>query len=125
MSLTRLFIIILIICFSQYCTAQSDIVFQPLENLQKVPVKYLHKVENEIDKYSRCITRKTEKTLAKPSKWANKIKECKAVANSYEVKYNECRVNLTARIKYLEYQKDKLNKNLVTENPFYNRKYSF
>ena len=74
MSLIRLYIIILIICSSQYCEAQTDSIFQTLENLQKVPVKYLNIVENKIDKYSNRITGKTEKSLLKLSKWENKIK---------------------------------------------------
>ncbi len=74
MSLIRLFITTLIIFTSQYCVAQTDSVFQRLENLQKVPVKYLNAVENKIDKYSNRITGKTEKTFAKLSKWENKIK---------------------------------------------------
>lgn len=143
MSLIRLYIIILIICFSQYCEAQTDSIFQTLENLQKVPVKYLNIVENKIDKYSNRITGKTERTLAKLSKWENKIKnildqvspetspklfganattfgsllkkiqEGKAIAEGYKTKYNEYRDKLTTSIKYLEDQKDKLNKNLI------------
>jgi hypothetical protein len=143
MSLIRLFITILIIFSSQYCVAQTDSVFQALENLQKVPVKYLNAVENKIDKYSNRITGKTEKTLAKLSKWENKIKnildqvspetsaklfgnnaitfgsllkklqEGKAIAEGYKTKYNEYRDKLTTSIKYLEDQKDKLDKNLI------------
>jgi hypothetical protein len=68
MSLTRLFIITLLIFSSQLCEAQADSTFQALESLQKIPVKYLTAVENKIDKYSNRITGKTEKTLAKLSK---------------------------------------------------------
>ncbi|MBK7305569.1 MAG: hypothetical protein IPI88_00120 [Chitinophagaceae bacterium] len=141
MSLTRLFITTLIIFSSHFCVAQTDSIFQALENLQKVPVKYLNKVENKIDKYSNRITGKTEKTLAKLSKWENKIKnildqvspetsaklfgsnattfgsllkklqEGKTIAEGYKTKYNEYRDKLTTSIKYLEDQKDKLDKN--------------
>jgi hypothetical protein len=143
MSLTRLFIPFLTILSSHFCGAQTDSVFQALENLQKVPVKYLDAVENKIDKYSNRITGKTEKTLTKLSKWENKIKgildqvspetsaklfgsnattftillkklqEGKAIAEGYKTKYNEYRDKLTTSIKYLEDQKDKLNKNLI------------
>ena len=125
------------------CIAQSDSIFQTLENLQKVPVKYLNTVENKIDKYSNRITGKTEKTLAKLSKWENKIKgildqvspetsaklfgsnattfgsllkkiqEGKAVAAGYRAKYNSYRDKLTTSIKYLEDQKNKLDKKLI------------
>jgi hypothetical protein len=142
-SLTRLIITTLIIFSSQYCEAQTDSISQTLENLQKVPVKYLNAVENKIDKYSNRITGKTEKTLAKLSNWENKIKnildkvspetsaklfgsnattfgsllkkiqEGKAIAERYKTKYNEYRDKLTTSIKYLEDQKEKLNKNLI------------
>lgn len=140
MNLARLIITTLIICTSQYCAAQTDSIFQALENLQKVPVKYLSAVENKIDKYSNRITGKTEKTLAKLSKWENKIKgildqvspetsqklfgnnattfgsllkklqEGKAIAEGYKTKYNEYRDKLTTSVKYLEEQKEKLDK---------------
>ncbi len=143
MSLTRLFITSLIIFSWQYCEAQTDSIFQTLENLQKVPVNYLNAIENKIDKYSSRITRKTEKTLAKLSRWENKIKnildkvspetsarlfgsnattfgtllkklqEGKALTEGYKTKYNEYRDKLTTSIKYLETQKDKLDKNLI------------
>lgn len=63
MSLTRLFIKIFIIWATQYCVAQTDSVFAPLGNLQKVPVKYLNAVENKMDKYSNYISSKIEKIL--------------------------------------------------------------
>ena len=143
MSLIRLLITTLIICTAQNCTAQADSIFQALENLQKVPVKYLDAVENKIDKYSNRITGKTEKTLTKLSKWENKIKnildqvspetsaklfgsnattfttllkklqEGKAIAEGYKTKYNEYQDKLTTSIKYLEDQKDKLDKKFI------------
>ena len=143
MRVTRLLITTLIICCSQYCEAQADSAFQALENLQKIPVKYLDAVENKIDKYSHRITGKTEKTLTKLSKWENKIKnileqvspetsaklfgnnattfgsllkklqEGKAIAEGYKTKYNEYRDKLATSIKYLEDQKDKLDKKFI------------
>ncbi len=143
MSITKLTITILIILSSQICEAQKDSIFQTLENLQKVPVKYLTAVENKIDKYSNRITGKTEKTLAKLSKWENKIKnildqvspetsqklfgsnaitfgsllkkiqEGKAIAEGYKTKYDEYRDKLTTSVKYLEDQKDKLDKKFI------------
>lgn len=139
----RICIFTLLICTAQYCAAQADSAFQALENLQKVPVKYLNAVENKIDKYSNRITGKTEKTLAKLSKWENKIKglldqvspetsqklfgnnaitfstmlkklqEGKQIAEGYKARYNEYRDKLTTSVKYLEDQKDKLDKKYI------------
>ena len=139
----RLLITTLIIVSSHYCVAQTDSIFQTLQNLQQVPVKYITAVENKIDKYSNRITNKTEKTLAKLSRWENKIKnildktspetsqklfgnnattfgsllkklqEGKAITEGYKTKYNEYRDKLTTNIKYLETQKENLDKNLI------------
>ena len=143
MSHPRLLISFLIIFSSHYCGAQSDSILQTLHNLQQVPVKYITTIDNKIDKYSTRITSKTEKTLAKLSKWENKIKgildkvspetsaklfgnnqttfstllqkikEGKTVAEGYKTKYNEYRDKLTTNIKYLETQKDKIDKKLL------------
>lgn len=143
MSRTRLLITTLLLLTVQYCAAQADSAFQALENLQKVPVKYLNAVENKIDKYSSRITGKTEKTLTKLSKWENKIKgildqvspetsqklfgnnaitfstmlkklqEGKQITEGYKAKYNEYRDKLTTSVKYLEDQKDKLDKKYI------------
>ena len=96
-----------------------------------------------MEQYSHRITGKTEKTLAKLSRWENKIKnildkispetsqklfgnnqttfstllqkiqEGKAIAEGYKTKYNEYRDKLTTSIKYLEDQKDKRDKKLI------------
>ena len=133
-------ILTLVLCVPVLCQTQLD---STIESLKKVPGKYLDAVENKIDKYSNRITGKTEKTLAKLAKWENKIKgildqvspetsaklfgnnattfttllkklqEGKAIAEGYKSKYNEYRDKLTTSIKYLEDQKDKVNKNLI------------
>ncbi len=140
MILIRLLILLLILIASYHCEAQLD---STLEALQKIPTKYISKIENKIDKYSSRITSKTEKTLIKLSKWENKIhsllekvspetatklfgnnattfssllkklQEGKALTEGYKTKYNEYRDKLTTSIKYLDDQKDKLNKNLI------------
>ena len=140
MILIRLLILSLILIASYHCEAQLD---STLEALQKIPTKYISKIETKIDKYSNRITGKTEKSLLKLSKWENKIKnildkvspetsqklfgnnattfssllkklqEGKALTEGYKAKYNEYRDKLTTSIKYLEDQKDKLNKNLI------------
>jgi hypothetical protein len=143
MSFTRLLILLSIICSTQYCAAQTDSIFQTLENLQKVPVKYLNVIENKIDKYSSRITGKTEKTLVKLSRWEKKIqsllekaspetannlfgpgkisftvmlqklREGQSIANGYRAQYDEYRDKLNTSLKYLESQKEKINSNLV------------
>lgn len=140
MSLTRLFLTILIIFTTQFCEAQID---STIEALQQIPVKYINNVENKIDKYSSRITNKTEKTLTKLSRWENKIKdvlekvspetaaklfgnnqltfssllakvkEGKAIVENYKSKYDGYRDKLTTSIKYLEQQKDKLKNSVV------------
>ena len=47
MKVTRLFISTLIICSSQFCEAQRYSVFETLENLQKMLLKYFEAVENK------------------------------------------------------------------------------
>lgn len=139
MSFTKLFILASLFSFS-ICEAQID---STLESLQKIPAKYLSKIENKIDRYSNRLTTKTEKTLSKLSRWEDKIKsileqvspeaatklfgnnqmtfgsllkklqEGKAIANGYRAQYNGYRDKLTTSLKYLEQQKDKLNKNII------------
>ncbi len=123
-----------------YSHAQLD---SSIDALQKIPIKYVNAIDNKIDKYSDRITGKTEKTLAKLSKWENKIKgildqvspetsqrlfgtnqatfstllkkiqEGKTIAVGYKSKYNEYRDKLTTSIKYLEDQKEKLDKDFI------------
>lgn len=130
-----------LLLFLSFCLrAQVD---STIEILQRIPIKYLSSIENKIDKYSDRITNKTEKTLSKLSRWENKIKsvldqvspetsvklfgnnqmtfnnllkkiqEGRTVASSYRMKYNEYRDKMITSLKYLEQQKDKLNKNLL------------
>lgn len=140
MSIPRLIILTFLVCISTFCKAQLD---STIESIQKIPAKYLSSIDKKIDKYSNRITGKTEKTLEKLSRWENKIKtlleqvspeaaqklfannqmtfsgalqklkDGKAVIEGYKTKYNEYRDKLTTSIKYLEDQKDKLNKNLI------------
>lgn len=141
MSTPRLIILItLLLSISTICAAQLD---STLEALQKIPVKYLSSVENKIDKYTNRITGKTEKTLTKLARWEGKIKtlleqvspetanklfgnnqltfsgalqkiqEGKAIAEGYRAKYNEYRDKLTTSLKYLEQQKDNLDKKYI------------
>lgn len=109
-----------------------------IQTVQDIPLKYIKHVDKKIDKYSDRITSKTEKTLAKLSKWENKIKgllekaspetanrlfapgqvtfssllqkykEGKSVADNYKAQYDEYRDKLTTGIKYIGSQKSKL-----------------
>ena len=141
MGFARLLILSLIIFTSYHSEAQTD---STIEALQKLPTKYITKIDSKIDKYSSRITSKTEKTLTKLSRWENKIqlllqkvnpeaaqrlfgndqttfstllqkiKEGKSIAENYKTQYDNYRDKLTTNLKYLEQQKDKL-KNSVAE----------
>lgn len=143
MILTRLPILLFLFFTSQFSEAQSDSTLQLLQNLQQLPIKYINKIDDKIDKYSRRITGKTEKTLAKLSRWENKIqtilnkvnpeavaslfgnnqttfgnllqkiKEGKTIAENYKAKYDEYRDKLTTSLKYLEQQKANLKNSIL------------
>ncbi len=140
MSQKRLPLFFLFIIGTIYCQAQVDSAF---DALKRMPEKYVSLIDNKVEKYSDRLTGKTERTLAKLSKWENKIKglldnvspetsaklfganqttfstllkkieEGKVIAKGYRKKYDEYRDKLTTSIKYLEDQKDKLGKNIV------------
>ena len=140
MSLARLLISSLIIFASYHCDAQAD---STIETLQKIPGKYITKIDNKIDKYRNRISSNIEKTLAKLSRWENKIqvmlqkvnpeaaqrlfgnnqatfssllekiKQGKSIAENYKAKYDDYRDKLTTSMKYLQKQKDNLKKNVV------------
>jgi hypothetical protein len=74
MYLSRLLILCLILVASYNCEAQLD---STIEALQKIPAKYISSIDNKIDKYSSLITVKTQRTLAKLSKWENKCMSSK------------------------------------------------
>ncbi len=108
-----------------------------------LPARYLETVSSKADKYYNSITSKTEKTLAKLSKWEGKIKtilekaspetaqrlfgnrqltfagllqqykEGKAAADGYRGQYNEYRDKVTTTVKYLEEKKDLLDSNVL------------
>lgn len=111
--------------------------------LTQLPPKYLQQVSSKADKYYSSITSKTEKTLAKLSKWEGKIKtilekaspetaqrlfgndqltfagllqkykEGKAAADGYKGQYDEYRDQLTTTVKYLEEKKTQLDSNAL------------
>ncbi len=140
MSSTRLLIVILIMHTSQRCEAQAD---STVQSLQQLSSKYITTVDNKIERYSHRLSSKTEKTLAKLSRWENKIqglfqkvnpeaaqklfgegqmtfssllqklKEGKNIAEQYKGKYDVYRDKLTTHLRYLQQQKENLNNKLV------------
>jgi hypothetical protein len=140
MSLTRLFILSLIVFTSYTCVAQAD---TALQQIQELPKKYITAIDTKIDKYQHRITNKTEKTLSKLAKWENKIKNLlekaspetaqrlfgegrptfnsllqqlkngEQIVNTQRVKYDEYRDKLTTSLKYLEDQKQSLDTKLI------------
>jgi hypothetical protein len=140
MGLARHLILTLLIFTSQYCKAQADTTVQ---SIQQLPLKYINQIDSKIDKYSRRITTKTEKTLTKLARWEEKIKtllektspetahrlfasnqltfasalekykQDEAIFNKQRAKYNEYRDKLTTSINYLADQKEKLNSKLL------------
>ena len=123
--LTLLILLILPLCSN----AQID---SSIFTLQQLPSKYFTQVDNKIDKYSKRLSSKTEKTLTKLSRWEEKIhglllnaspetanrlfapgqptfasllqklKDGEAIEQNYRAQYNEYRDKLTTGIKYIE-----------------------
>jgi hypothetical protein len=140
MSYTRLWILLLLLIACATSYAQTD---TTLQQLQHVPLKYIHKVDNKINKYTSRITNKTEKTLTKLARWENKIKSLlekaspetaqrlfgnnqltftaalekykrgEAIIEGQRAKYNEYTDKLSTSLGYLKKQKDNLNPKLV------------
>ena len=140
MGRARLYIVLTFFLLSAgQCMAQDSI----LHNLQDIPFKYVNAVDNKIEKYSNRISRRTEKALEKLSKWENKIhtllnktnpqaaerlfgnnqttfatllqkyKEGKRLAENSKAKFDDYRDKLTCQLKYIEEQKEAINKKLV------------
>jgi len=140
MSLTRFLLVALFVFFLSRGKAQSDSI---VHTLQEVPLSYIGKLDDKIEKYNTRLTKRTEKALVKLSKWEgkiqlllkkvnpqaaqrlfgnnqttfttllNKIKEGKSIAENYRVRYDEYRDKLTTQLKYLDQQKDKLKDDMI------------
>ncbi|MBK7885369.1 MAG: hypothetical protein IPJ81_17475 [Chitinophagaceae bacterium] len=132
-----------LILLSFSLTGQAQQSDSTIQTLQRLPVKYLTKIDDKIDKYSSRITTRTQKALEKLSRWEgkiqkllnkvnpeaaqrlfgndqttfttllNKIKEGKTIAGNYQAQYNEYRDKLTSSLGYLEQQKESLDKQLM------------
>jgi hypothetical protein len=114
-----------------------------IHNITEVPVKFLKQTNDKLDKYTSRITSKTRKTLAKLSKWENKIhtlldkaspqtsqqlfgngkltfasmlqkiQEGKSLVENARARYTEYNDKLITNIKYLETQKDQLDNKYI------------
>lgn len=135
-TLQFLFVLLLPLC---KLFAQADSTHAAL---QQLPVKYFRDTENKINKYSNRISTKTEKTLTKLCKWETKVqsllqkvnptaaaqlfaneqltfkgmlaqyKKGEAAMQSYRSSYDEYRDKLTTQFKYLDSNKNLLEKNV-------------
>ncbi|MEO6720866.1 MAG: hypothetical protein ABIN67_10875 [Ferruginibacter sp.] len=114
-----------------------------LDNLQQIPTKYVKDIDKKITQYSSRITKKTEKTLTKLSRWENKIqgllqrvspeaanrlfgnnqltftsllqqiKSGEAHTLQYQATYNKYRDDVTTSFEYLAQQKQQLDSGLI------------
>ncbi|HRE62302.1 MAG TPA: hypothetical protein PKU77_00850 [Ferruginibacter sp.] len=132
-------LIVLILFLHPLCsvTAQTDSVFALSQNLAQ---KYLSQTSNKIDRYTKRVTSKTEKTLTKLCKWESKIQKVLEKANpeaakrifsnhsmsfkrmldeykkgesqfqNYKAGYDKYRDDLTTQIKFID-----SNKNFITQ----------
>jgi hypothetical protein len=138
MSTQKLILLILLLCPLCNLFAQAD---SSLETLQQLPAKYFKDTEKKIDQYSHRISNKTGKTLTKLAKWESKVQRMlqkvnpaaaqKLFANEqrtfkgmlaqykkgesqirgYKAGYDDYRDKLTTQFKYLDSNKNLLNKN--------------
>jgi hypothetical protein len=140
MSAARLLLSLLFVIICYIVRAQTDTVSQ---NLHQIPLKYILQVDRKIDKYTGRITGKTERTLAKLSKWENKIhsllikidpeaaqrlfandqltfsaalekyKKGEAIIAERKLQYDAYRDKLTNSLEYLAQQKEKVDEKLI------------
>lgn len=121
----------------------QDVIDSALDNLQRIPTKYLNGIDKKVKQYSNRITTKTEKTLTKLSRWETKIqgllqkvnpeaadklfgnnqltftlllqkvKQGEDVALLYQAPYNKYRDDVTTSLKYLAQQKENLDSGII------------
>lgn len=132
---------ILLFLISAIGSAQS--IDSTLDNLKRIPTKYLNGIDKKINQYSNRITNKTGKTLTRLSRWENKIhgmlqkvspeadqrlfgnnqltfsslqkkiKEGEAIALQYQAQYDKYRDDVTTSLKYISQQKELLDSGLL------------
>ena len=126
-----------------FSAGAQDKLDSTIVNLQNIPIKYITGVDKKITQYSSRITAKTENTLAKLSRWENKIqsllqkvnpeaanrlfgnnqltftillqkmKQGEALALSYKAQYSKYEDNVTTSLNYISQQKDFLDTVLI------------
>lgn len=140
MSFNRSILLFLMILTFSRSNAQID---SAVHTLQQIPSRYFNQIDNKIDKYSKRITGKTEKTLTKLSRWENKVKilllkvspesanrlfapgiptfnyvllkfkEGQTITENYKAGYDNYRDKLSTSLKYLTDQKEHLDSNII------------
>lgn len=114
-----------------------------VQQLQQFPAQYFTKIDHKIDKYQTRLSHKTKKTLAKLSRWENKIqhllqkvnpqaaeqlfgngqttfatvlqkiKEGQSIAQNSRAQYDAYRDKLSSSLAYLAQQKNQLGEKLA------------
>lgn len=140
MILTRYFAFIAVILTAQFSSAQID---STAKSLRNIPTKYLNEIDKKIERYSTRVTRKTEKTLTRLSRWETKIhgmlqklspetaerlfdnnqptftsllrkiENGQVITLRYKAQYDQYRDDVTTSLEYLANQKDRLDSGLV------------
>jgi hypothetical protein len=129
-----------LILHSAYSYGQQDSTIPTIPNITEVPLKFIRNTNDKIEKYSSRLASKTVRTLEKLAKFESKIyklllkadpnianqlfgegretftsmlakvKEGKSLAENASAKYSQYSDELTTHIKYIETQKDQLDK---------------
>lgn len=135
-----LFILLLLTGHTAMAQTGAD---STIDNLHRIPAKYITGIDKKIDRYTGQVTSKTERTLTKLSRWENKIhgllqkanpaaaeklfgsnqltftamlqklKEGESITSQYPVQYDSYRDNITTNLKYLQEQKSNINSKLI------------
>jgi len=134
-----LILLSVLLCYNRLY-AQTD---SALESLQQIPTKYIFVIDKKVDKYSKRITSKTEKTLIKLARWEGKIKlvlekgnpqiaknlfgnrqltfeymlekfrSGESIAKQCDAQYDTYKDKLVVNLKYLDSEKVNLNKKIL------------
>ncbi len=133
---------LLFVLHSTPVSAQEVDTDSTLDNLQRLPKKYISNIDKKVSRYSSRITNKTTKTLTKLSRWENKIKgmlekvspataaqlfapgqttftsllqqvkQGEALALNYQAQYNKYTDDVTTSLNYIAQQKEQLDSSI-------------
>ena len=136
----RLLILCAFVLVGHVSNAQADSTIAALEN---IPLKYISSIDQKVNKYSKQVLSKTEKTLTKLSRWEDKIKgliekaspetaeklfgsgrqtfgtvlqrvrEGKQPIEGSKARYDDYRDKLTTNLKYLSAHKDQFDQKML------------